>query len=147
MALFARFSKQTDCFGKCACWQHWSLALEISLEAESLGRVHLHAFAHFKEAGFVIGIKTMRFGFDNTRPNRAWCKGMKGPGGRDKAVRNGHYYLQAPKIGQIAMRTTWPKFTKMMVNSACVKDLWRKRKISTRDAKVEVLQCRDRTPA
>jgi hypothetical protein len=146
MALFARFSKQTDCFGKWAGWQHWSVALEISLEAESLGRVHLHAFAHFKQASFTIALRTMRYGFDNTRPHRQWCKGLKGSGGRDKAIRNGHYYLQAPKIGQIAMTSTWPKFTKMMVNSAAVKDLWRQRKITTRDTKVEVVQCRDRTP-
>ncbi len=123
MALFDRFSKQTDCFGKWAGWKHWSVALGISLEVESLGRVHLHTFAHFKEVGFAIALKTMRFGFDKTRPNRQWCKLSKGSGGRDKAVRNGHYYLQAPKIGQIAMTATWPNFTKMMVNSAAVKDL------------------------
>jgi hypothetical protein len=147
MALFDRFSKQTDSFAKWAGWQHWSVALEISLESDSLGRVHLHAFASFKDTDFQMARRTLRFGFDNTVPNRQWCKGIKGAGGRDKAVRNGHYYLQAPKIGQIAMRTTWPKFTKMMVNCSAVKDLWRKRKISTRDAKVEVVQCRDRTPS
>jgi hypothetical protein len=146
MALFDRFCKQTDCFAKWAGWQHWSVALEISLESESLGRVHLHAFAHFKEANFQLARKTLRYGFDNTVPNRVWCKGIRGAGGRDKAIRNGHYYLQAPKIGQICMQTTWPKFTKMMVNCSAVKELWRKRKISTRDAKVEVVQCRDRTP-
>ena len=147
MALFDRFSMQTNCFAKWIGWQHWSVALEISLEADSLGRVHLHAFASWNEPSYTIASKALRFGFDNTTPNRAWCKGMRGAGGRDKSVRNGHYYLQAPKIGQIAMCTTWPKFSKMPVNSATVKDLWRKRKISTRDAKVEVVQCRDRTPA
>ncbi len=147
MALFDRFYKQTNCFGKWADWKHWSVSLEISLDAESLGRVHLHAFGHFKEASFANGHKAMRFGFDNTHPNRQWCKGVKGAGGREKAIRNGHYYLQAPKIGQIAMGTTWPNFSKMMVNSNAVKDLWRQRKMSTRDAKVEVVQCRDRTPA
>jgi hypothetical protein len=146
MALFDRFCKQTDCFAKWARWQHWSVALEISLEAETLGRVHLHAFAHFHQPSFVMACTTMRFGFDKIVPNRQWCKGFRGAGGKDKAIRNGHYYLQAPKIGQIFMQTTWPKFTKMMVNSATVRELWRKRKISTRDAKVEVVQCRDRTP-
>ena len=34
-----------------------------------------------------------------------------------------------------------------MVNSNAVKELWRQHKISTRDAKVEIVQCRDRTPA
>jgi hypothetical protein len=146
MALFDRFYKQTNCFGKWADWKHWSVSLEISLEAESLGRVHLHAFGHFRESSFAIAHKAMRFGFDNARPNRQWCKGVRGAGGREKAIRNGHYYLQAPKIGQIAMGTTWPKFSKMMVNSNAVKDLWRQRKMSTRDAKVEIVQCRDRTP-
>ena len=83
MALFYRFYKQTNCFGKWADWKHWSVSLEISLDAESLGRVHLHAFGHFKEASFANGHKAMRFGFDNTHPNRQWCKGVKGAGGRE----------------------------------------------------------------
>jgi hypothetical protein len=144
MALFDRFSKQTACFGKWARWKHWSVSLEISLEAESFGRVQLHAFANFEEASFAMSVKFMRFGFDHTRPNRRWCKGFQRMGGRAKAVRNGHYYLQAPKIGQIAMSTTWPKFSKMKVHSDVVMELWRQRRIRTRDAKVEVVQCRDR---
>jgi hypothetical protein len=146
MTLFERFSKQTDCFGKWAGWQEWSVSLEISLEAEDLGRVHLHAFASFTDASYVIGNKAFRFGFDSHKPDRRWCKGRKGMAGRDRAVRDGHYYLQAPKIGQIAMKTTWPKFTKMSVNTNAVKELWRKRKITTSDAKIEIVQCRDRTP-
>jgi hypothetical protein len=146
MALFDRFYMQTNCFGKWADWKHWSVSLEISLETESLGRVQLHAFGQFRESNFATCVKAMRFGFDNTCPHRQWCKGAKGLGGREKAIRNGHYYLQAPKIGQIAMGSTWPKFSKMMVDSQAVKDLWRQRKISTRDATVEIVQCRDRTP-
>ena len=72
MELFERFSKHTGCFGKWSNWQHWSVALEISLEAEPLGRVHLHVFVHFKEAGFPIAQKTMRFGFDHIHRNRQW---------------------------------------------------------------------------
>mgnify|MGYP002811026793 CR=1 FL=1 len=147
MALFDRFSVQADCFARWAGWQDWSVSLEISLDAEDLGRVHLHAFASFGVSNFLVGRKAFRFGFDQLYPDRRWCKGRKGPGGKEKALRDGHYYLQAPKIGQIAMKTTWPKFSKMPVNSSAVKDLWRKRKINTRDAKVEIVQCRDRTPA
>jgi hypothetical protein len=75
MTLFERFSKQTDCFGKWAGWQEWSVSLEISLEAEDLGRVHLHAFASFTDASYVIGNKAFRFGFDSHKPDRRWCKG------------------------------------------------------------------------
>jgi hypothetical protein len=147
MALFDRFSEQADSFAKWAGWQEWSVSLEISLDSEDLGRVHLHAYASFAGSSFQVGRKALRFGFDQLCPDRRWCKGRKGPAGKDKALRDGHYYLQAPKIGQIAMKTTWPKFSKMPVNSSAVKDLWRKRKITTRDAKVEIVQCRDRSPA
>ena len=89
MALFDRFSEQADCFAKWAGWQAWSVSLEISLDSEDLGRVHLHAFASFGVSSFQVGRKAFRFGFDQLCPDRRWCKGRKGPAGKDKALGTG----------------------------------------------------------
>ena len=104
-------------------WAQLSVCIEFSLNAEVKTRLHLHAFAEFSLRARVFPAGKATFQgcpCSHLSPSM----GRKGPKGRDRAVREGHYYIQAPKLGHIDWRSTCPKFQVMMVNIDFVKRLW-----------------------
>ena len=67
--LFCSFCDQVDLFANWAGWMHWSSCLEISLEAESPGRVHLHCYAHWRDGSDQAGVKAQRLVINGVRPD------------------------------------------------------------------------------
>jgi len=129
-------------------FDHWSFVLELSLNSQTPGRLHFHAYWHYVEG----------------RENRhrwigspdAWMfKGaqphIKPNLGRGKhcqtAIDRGHYYCQCEKIGRVDGRTTYPKYTAFAVSQKWVMSLWQVRKLSHSNARKELIGARGRTAA
>ena len=150
--LFAEFmGVVTMVYQKYKC-RRWSACLELSLKAEDFGRVHLHCFLE-----------------RNCQEDKAWAKWryleeylvIRGDGvshrvdavmrkrgrGRDRALTEGHYYCQAPKLGHVLHSTNCEVFKEIFPDSRMVASLWRTRKIATEAAMVQVLLTRDKAPS
>ena len=132
--------------------RHFSACAEISLSSVDVGRVHLHAFLerdcradnnwvrwdHIEEMLKVRGISK----------SHGVCCGVRNRGrGRDRALIEGHYYVQANKLGHICHETTRPVFKDIFPDSRMVTTLWRTRKMSTEECRSDVLRTRDKVPA
>eukprot|EP00969_Alexandrium_andersonii_P314661 13900640-Alexandrium_andersonii.AAC.1 len=57
----------------------------------------------------------------------------------------GHYYRQAPKIGQLFMRTTHPEPDCFLMEQKWVMDLWKQKKMKHYDARIKVIEARGNT--
>ena len=144
-SLLEEFWQQLRKEQKRLAWAQLSVCIEFSLNAEVKTRVHLHAFAEFslRARVFPAGKATFQ---DCPCSHLSPSMGRKGPKGRDRAVREGHYYVQAPKLGHIDWRSTCPKFQVMMVNIDFVKRLWMSRKMSYDCAMAEGIKTRNNVP-
>ena len=61
-----------------------------------------------------------------------------------KAVSNGHYYAQSPKIGSIFVFTNYPCFKECPVDQAYVFGLWKRYKMEDDVAQQEIIRARGR---
>ena len=151
-SLFKEFSELVQKVSQVYKCRKWTACVELSLKAEDLGRLHLHCFLE-----------------RNCKEDKAWAKWgriaermiIRGMGvshsaacavrsrgrNRDRALTEGHYYCQAPKIGHVLHDSNCKKFEAIFPDSKMVVSLWRTRKMSTEAAKVEVLMTRDRVPS
>lgn len=126
-------------------WEALTASLELSLKSSDAGRVHLHCMVSFPPNRPHCGPVSRRTVFDR-RSCSHWvaANGRKGPNGRSRCLREGHYYLQAPKIGKVMHRTTWQKHEEFKVDGKFILNLWQMRKICDEDCKLELVDSRDR---
>ena len=61
-----------------------------------------------------------------------------------KALANGHYYAQSPKIGSIFVFTNYPCFKECPVEQAYVFGLWKRYKMDDDIAQQEIIRARGR---
>jgi hypothetical protein len=125
-----------------------SAALELSTRTEAEPRFHLHAFCsrqgcHDTRARGRALWDALRF-----RGCRAAhvvpCLPGRGHTHGERGETQGHYYLQAPKVGSALRRTTWPYGQDWQVRAPMVMALWRARKLTHEAARRELVGCRDR---
>ena len=92
-ALMDQFWQEMLEFKKTFLWPHMSCCMELSLKAEASCRVHFHMFAEFSDCTRIAN--SMRdIKFNNVRcAYLAPTMAQRGPKGRDRAVREGHYYV------------------------------------------------------
>ena len=147
VALMDQFRQEMLKYKTSLYWPQMSCCLELSLKSEAGCRVHFHMFAEFADrTRNIINIRSVQF--DNVLCGYfAPTLTLRGPKGRDRALREGHYYVQAPKIGNVMWRSTCPKFEVLMVSSDFIKRLWQQRKMTTAMAMQESILSRDRVPA
>lgn len=139
-----------DTVEKFKCRQ-WSVCLEMSLQSEDVGRVHVHAFierdCRADKAWAKWQSLEQHMLIRNQKPSHGSCCAVRNRGkGRTRALTEGHYYCQAPKLGHVLHASSVPKFEKTFPDSRMVTTLWRTRKMTTENAKAEVLRTRDRAP-
>lgn len=127
-------------------WTNLTCSVEVSLASEEVGRLHLHCAASFPDERRLRCAKQSRLVTFGDQLPSFWVPtlGRKGKKGIDRALREAHYYLQAPKIGRIAYLTDWPKFTTMLVDGMFIQNLYRNHKMMADDALLEWAQCRDK---
>ena len=151
-SLFAEFSKVVQEVVQVYKCRKWTACLELSLKAEELGRLHFHCFlerncrddnAWAKWTRIAERLSIRGMGVSHSAPCAVKSRGRN----RERALTEGHYYCQAPKIGHVLHDTNNPKYESIFPDSKMVVSLWRTRKMSTENAKVEVLMTRDKVPS
>jgi hypothetical protein len=125
-----------------------SLALELSTHASDGHRVHLHCFAsrHDGADGRARGLRlwdSLRFR-QARAPHVVACMPGRGRMHGERAEGQGHYYLQAPKLGSVFASSSWTGGRDFEVRAAWVMALWRQRKLSHAAARREVVRTRER---
>ena len=126
-----------------------SCAMEASLHSSDLGRIHLHAFATLSLAhrdrppAFVKKLRLWHFQ-GKKAGHVAPCLPGRGVRSKVRAVTEGHYYLQAEKIGSVLRWSNYVKNQHFAVQARMVLALWRLRKLETADARREIVASRDR---
>ncbi len=126
-------------------WEQLSCSVELSMKASVDGRVHLHAMATFPKARQKTRQDMVQVTFRGRPPSHVvFTKGRQGHSGRTRALREGHFYLQARKLGRVAYRTTWHKNVDFPIQASWIKNMWQVRKITNMGAKLEYVECRDR---
>jgi hypothetical protein len=127
-------------------WAGVSVSLELSTHAAEAGRVHLHAFGHLKATQRqrtaalteCLRFRRLRAPFAvPTLPGR-------GAGARARAVGQGHFYLQAAKLGTVFQATNFFQITHYCVRSEWAMAMWRQRKLSYAGCRAELVRARDR---
>jgi hypothetical protein len=145
---FDEFWATMEAAGKEQGWIAVSCALELSLSSADAGRVHLHCMASFPILRSRAGCMFRRTMFRSKRAGHVQpCVCRKGPGGRDRALREGHYYVQAAKIGHILHRSSYQAFLEFRVEARFIMNLYRSRKMSSFNTKLELCKSRDRVAA
>ena len=149
--LFSALDKAvSDAVAHFRCRQY-SVCMEVSLNAEDRGRMHLHAFierdcradkAWAKWSGFDSRLRVLGVPVSHGQPCTINGKGRN----RRRAMVEGHYYCQAPKEGHVMHFSTCPVYKSIFPDSKMVITLWRTRKMCTESARSEVLLTRDRVP-
>jgi len=126
-------------------------SLEISTHSER-PRVHLHAIATVKRTQDSPRYWPARlksdFMFRGLPPShQSPAADGKGTNPRNRAVREGHYYLQCPKLGHVAYRTNWKSCFDFPVDARFIRNLYQVNKISVPKAIEEFVRARDRASA
>ena len=126
-----------------------SCALEVSLRSADVGRIHLHTFATVSlgQRGHppMWNKKPHVWEFQGRRPGHiAPCLPGRGVRSRVRAITEGHYYLQAEKIGSVLRWSNYVKHQHFAVQARMVLALWRLRKLETADARREIVASRDK---
>ena len=140
-------------------WQKWLAELQDLLETTSgIGetsacaeisvkslviRVHYHTFN--SSLGLKNGESIERLGWDEWKIfDRA--PDMQRSGGRGRyivtAIQRGHTYCQANKIGHLFTYTNFPMHEAFSVNPKWLMDLWRDRKMSTKEVERALIASR-----
>ena len=151
-ALFNEFRQVVvDAVRQFRC-REWSICMEVSLHSSECGRIHLHGFldrhcqqdrSWFRWSHIESCLKIRGVLPSHGSPCNPAIRGKN----RFRAMIEGHYYCQAPKLGQILNQSSAPVFEKIFPDSRMVLTLWRTRKMCTETAKTEVLKTRDKVPA
>jgi hypothetical protein len=152
-AVFEQFWAEMCERGRALGFQYASAAMEQSTHAERQSpgvRVHLHAFLNFPTAMRPRRCADLagRFVFQGKAPSHVqFCRPSNVRGGRERAVFQGHYYLQAPKIGSIYRVTNFLKNQDFAVQGGWIMGLWKTRKMTHEATVNELIESRDRTAA
>ena len=121
----------------------WSWCCELSLKSmDAPTRMHFHAFVSFSDKPVYLG------------ENFLW----KPPGGHApkieiafrnrqllKAIGRGHYYCQAPKVGQLVMNSTFPHTDCFSIEQRWIMELWKQKKLKHYHARQLVIVARGNT--
>jgi hypothetical protein len=126
-----------------------TVSLELSTHSEA-PRAHLHAFLSRTpddSEGKRLGKRMHSAAFRGQSASH--CSPTlpgKGNNRNDRATRQGHFYLQARKLGHVDCRTNFRKWYDFPVPAKFVKELLQARKISPQKSIAEYIDCRDRAP-
>ena len=128
----------------------WSAAMELSPNAEHVGRIHMHVYFALsgKFTGGISFAEVMtHWAFRGRSPSHVSAS-SRPPGRRTltQVQSQAHYYCQAPKIGQIFSGGSVRPFEDFMISSKMVLELWKQKKITTELAMAEILKTRDSVP-
>ena len=127
-----------------------TVSLELSLQTDH-PRVHLHAYVTTRVSAEECNCRRTPV-WDKLQFRQQFCSHQaalngKGRNRNDMGVKQGHFYLQAKKLGHVACRTSFRKWFDFAVSARWIWDLFRQRKISREQAGVEFLNARDRASA
>ena len=127
-----------------------TVSVELSLQSDH-PRVDLHAYLTIRPCPEACMAKRTAV-WEKLQFRQQICshyETLKGSGRNrnDMGVRQGHFYLQAKKLGHVACRTSFRKWFDFPVSARWVWDLFRLRKISEEQAGKEFLNARDRASA
>lgn len=129
--------------------RHATVSAELSLNSEA-PRVHLHAYLHTprqdhtKRATRGSTWLEARLRFRGQLASHHQYAIGTGRNRNDAALKQGHFYLQAKKLGHVGCRTDYRKWYDFTVSSKWVWDLYKQRKISIEQAILEFVNGRDR---
>ena len=117
--------------------QRWTIALEMHVEASlatSMPCVHLHWMFDSLTKGVALSSKD-GLRFQGSLPYRS----LEAPQARGRSCKRafdqGHFYLQAGKIGGVLLETNSPAFKAFPVTPEWITNLWQTQKISSDVAK------------
>ena len=145
--LFNAFWDELSGRARAAGLLHCSASMEISMNSTDSARVHLHVFASLP-VGHTVGrmkhvVSKLTFAGRLASHGSPCSAQVRGLGGRQRAIHQGHYYLQCPKLGVVFQRTSYAKHRDYQVRSIYVVQLWRNRKLAHEDAISEIWHTRD----
>lgn len=132
-----------------AGFEHCSAAMEHSTHPTDPAqiRVHLHLFCSWqqdKSPRRRVYSAVTRLKFEGKAASHfVPSVARQGPRGRSRAVLQGHYYLQMPKVGSLFRRATLVRFLDFKVEARWIMGFWRQRKLSHEDCLEELFQSRD----
>ena len=124
-------------------WPKYSGKCEVTLRAKDPRRnlVHFHLMVSDMNTRRTLTDQA-HWAFLGFKPD------IRPTGGRGrylyKAVCNGHYYAQSPKVGSIYVFTNYPCFTECPVEQAYVFGLWKRCKMEDDVARQEIIRARGR---
>jgi hypothetical protein len=145
-ALLERFVQ--ECFHngmKDRGFGNYSAAVEFSMHAQSLGRVHLHLFVSTSRMKYRVNDARTFLLFDKVAPGHVCQTGgvLKGRMRQTQdSIDRAHYYLQFNKRGSLVQRCNWVKHHHFVVKPPWVLQLYKLRKIEQADLVHELIACR-----
>jgi len=147
--VFDDFWTQMEAAGERIGLKHVSASMELSTKARAAGRLHLHAFFSFLGQRTRTGVVLTSIRFDGQPPSHiSLTGGGDGVGlarrGRAGLLHQGHFYLQMRKVGSLHRRTNYAKGVDFPVRLNWILLQWQQRKISHKDARLEVIDSRDK---
>ena len=145
-ALLERFVQ--ECFHdgmKDRGFSNFSAAVEFSMHAKNLGRVHLHLFVSTTRIKYRVNDARTFLSFDNRAPGHV-CQTGGALKGRirqtQESIDRAHYYLQFSKRGSLVQRCNWVKHYHFVVKPAWILQLFKLHKIEQEDLVHELIACR-----
>ena len=146
---FNRFWSEMEAAGEQVGLKHVSCAMEWSTKAQAAGRLHLHAFFSYLGHKTRGSLSVSAIRFEGFAPSHVSLTGGPNGGGfarrgRAALLHQGHFYLQMRKVGSVHRRTNFVKSLDFPVKQGWILLQWQQRKISHKDARLEIIDSRDR---
>jgi hypothetical protein len=141
-ALFAEFAVFAKELAMKCKWPKWSCKMELSLNRKTP-----HNFVHFHLCVTDYGRRHRSrapefYKWKGTQPMLVPCNGK----GRslNRCLDALHYYCQAPKIGAVMVATNYTIFSECPVEIVSIFQLWKRYKMETETAKIQMKMSRSR---
>ena len=104
----------------------WTATAERSMQSDTAGRLHFHAFVEFAKAVDWRSLQAMKW--QDVLPNAAPCI-ARGPAQRN-LIDRGHFYAWADKVGTEKVQTSgWEPWAGYRVRGQWLDDLWSHNKL------------------
>ena len=122
---------------------HISAAMEMSLESEANGRIHLQLYASHPTMRARLHQKIHLFKFEDVAVSHvAATMQLLGNRIRTDACSRAHYYLQMRKKGTVLQKSNYLKNRNFAIKAEWVLAQWRLRKLSHENARLELIEGR-----